>query len=850
MKISVPEFSLVVLIGPSGSGKSTFARRHFKSTEILSSDACRAWVSDDENDQAATKDAFDVLHYVAGKRLASRRLCVIDATNVQESARKGLLALAREHDSLAVAIVFDLPESVCQERNRSRPDRSFGPHVVRQQAAHLHRSLRHLKTEGFRHVTVLRTPEDVESAEFERVRLWTDRRDEHGPFDIIGDIHGCIDELRALLAVLGYLGTGDPDRPSFRHPGGRKAVFLGDLVDRGPDSPAVLRLVMAMVATGDALCVPGNHDVKLMRKLRGKTVQITHGLAETLAQLEQEPSEFHDEVANFIDSLRSHYILDDGKLVVAHAGLKESLQGRASGRVRAFCLFGETTGENDEYGLPVRYDWASEYRGPAHVVFGHTPVPEPVWTNRTICVDTGCVFGGRLTALRMPEKELVHVPAARRYYEPARPFPEAGEATPAAPARKYTDLLDIEDVLGKRIVETRIHRTVTIREENAAAALEVMSRFATDPHWLVYLPPTMSPSETCKEGGLLEHPREAFAYFRSESVARVVCQEKHMGSRAIAVICRDEEVGRRRFGATDGRSGVVYTRTGRPFFAEREREADFLGRLRGSLDAADFWSRFETDWACIDGEILPWSAKAEELLRSQYAAVGSAANAALDSVVGLLEAANARGRGPALLAKFVARQENVRRYVEAYGRYCWKVEGPADLAFAPFHLLATEGRVHTDRDHPWHLEELARIAECSSGFVRPTPSWIVDLETPESEAEGIRRWSDLTERGGEGMVVKPIDWIVRGRKGLVQPALKCRGKEYLRIIYGPEYTEPEHLERLRSRGLGAKRSLALREFALGLEGLHRFVEHEPLYRVHECVFGVLALESEPVDPRL
>lgn len=850
MKITVPEFSLVVLVGASGSGKSTFARRHFRATEILSSDAFRGWVSDDENDQAATPDAFDVLHYVGGKRLAARRLCVVDATNVQESARKSLIGLAREHDSLVVAIVFDLPESVCRERNRSRPDRSFGPHVVRQQTDQLRRSLRRLKDEGFRHVTILRTAEEVEGAEIERVPLWTDRRSDHGPFDVIGDVHGCIDELKSLLEKLGYSPSLDPEGRSHRHPDGRKAVFLGDLVDRGPDSPGVLRLVMAMVAAGDALCVPGNHDVKLLRKLRGADVKITHGLAETLSQLEKEPPEFHAAVAEFVDSLVSHFVLDDGRLVVAHAGLTERFQGRASGRVRAFALYGETTGENDEYGLPIRYDWASEYRGPAHVIYGHTPALEPTWTNRTICIDTGCVFGGKLTALRMPEKELVQIQAARQYYAPVRPLVAEDAPGVGSTARPYGDLLDIQDVLGKRIVETRIHRTVTIREENSAAALEVMSRFATDPHWVVYLPPTMSPSETCPEGDRLEHPREAFAYFRSEQVARVICQEKHMGSRAIAIVGRNEDVGRTRFGAGDGKSGVVYTRTGRPFFADAAAEAAFVGRVRTALDAADFWSAFETDWACLDGEILPWSAKAEELLRTQYAAVGSAASAALDGVLRLLERATGSGRGGELLPRFARRREDVRRYVEAYGRYCWKVDGTQGLGFAPFHLLATEGRVHTDRDHGWHVHELAQIAERSEGFIRPTPNWIVDLADVASENEGIRRWEELTERGGEGMVVKPLDWIVRGRKGLVQPALKCRGREYLRIIYGPEYTEPEHLVRLRSRGLAAKRSLAIREYALGLEGLHRFVEREPLYRVHECVFGVLALESEPVDPRL
>src|SRR5262245_51401662 len=400
MKISVPNLSLVLLVGASGCGKSTFARRHFKPTEVLSSDFCRGLVADNENDQSATPDAFDVLYYIARKRLAAAKLTVIDATNVKAEDRKSLIETAREHHVLAVAIVFDLPASVCQERNRARADRSFGPHVIRQQTENLRRSLRSLKREGFHHVFVLSSPDEVDQVEIERVPLWTDRRSDSGPFDVIGDVHGCFDELVALLRTLGYDVADSAQAPTAKHPAGRKAILLGDLVDRGPNSPAVLRLVMSMVGQGEALCVPGNHDVKLLRKLRGRDVRITHGLAETLEQLESESEEFKQRIAEFIDGLVSHYVLDEGRLVVAHAGLKADLQGRASARVREFAMYGETTGETDEYGLPIRYNWAADYRGKATVVYGHTPVVEAQWLNRTICIDTGCVFGGSLTALR------------------------------------------------------------------------------------------------------------------------------------------------------------------------------------------------------------------------------------------------------------------------------------------------------------------------------------------------------------------------------------------------------------------------------------------------------------------
>src|SRR5689334_23040282 len=442
MKATIPELSLVLLIGPSGCGKSTFGRTHFKPTEVLSSDFCRGLVADNENDQSATKDAFEMLHFIARKRLAAGRLTVIDATNVQPDARKPLVELAREFHVLPVALVFNFAERFCQDRNRNRPDRDFGPHVIRNQSQQLRRSLRGLEREGFRHVHIFNAPEEVEGLEIERQPLWNNLKHEHGPFDIIGDVHGCFDELTALFRQLGYvIEDGESHRVS--PPDGRKALFVGDLVDRGPKITQVLRLVMSMVKAGSALCVPGNHDVKLLRKLRGKNVQITHGLADTLAQLESEPPEFKNGVADFIDDMVSHYVLDDGKLVVAHAGMKESMQGRGSGAVRSFALFGETTGETDEYGLPVRYPWAAEYRGRAMVVYGHTPIAEPEWLNRTINIDTGCVFGGKLTALRYPEKELVSVPALREYYAPAKPF----LAEDAKASAQLTHQQQLEDLL-------------------------------------------------------------------------------------------------------------------------------------------------------------------------------------------------------------------------------------------------------------------------------------------------------------------------------------------------------------------------------------------------------------------
>jgi polynucleotide kinase-phosphatase len=571
--------------------------------------------------------------------------------------------------------------------------------------------------------------------------------------------------------------------------------------------------------------------------MRGANVKVAHGLAESLAQLAAEPEGFRDEALAFMDKLISHYVLDEGRLVVAHAGLKEAYHGRSSGRVRSFALYGDTTGETDEFGLPVRYPWAREYRGQATVVYGHTPVPEAEWVNNTICLDTGVVFGGTLTALRYPERELVSVPAEQQWYEPVRPLVATSTAT-----ERVANVLHIDDVAGTRWLETAYAGKVKIPEENAAAALEVMSRFAVDPRWLVYLPPTMAPSATSRREGFLEHPEEAFAEYAEAGLEHVVCEEKHMGSRAIAVLARDSAAAECRFGTGDGSTGVVYTRTGRSFFDDTTPLVDDLRAA-----AAPLFDSLETDWLALDCELLPWSAKAMGLIRDQYASVGAAARASLPALGALLAQGSARGLDLGDLAqRTTERQRNAEAFRDAYAAYCRPTSGLDGVTVAPFQILAAEGRaLAVTEPHSWHLAQLAAL---DHPIVTPTRQLFVDLASEGSRADAVEWWLDLTAAGGEGMVVKPATTVTGELGRGVQPGLKVRGREYLRIIYGPDYTES--LDVLRERHLGKKRSLALREHGLGLDALTRLVDREPLWRMHQMVFAVLALESEPVDPRL
>ena len=841
-RIEMPELGLVVLCGASGSGKSTFARRHFAPTEVVSSDRCRALVGDDETDQSVTAAAFELLHTIVEKRLEIGRLTVVDATNTKPEDRKALLDLARRWDVLATAIVFDLPVATCLAHSEQRRDRRTPAHAIKRQHDTLRRGVKRLRKERFTRVYTLGSIDELDSVEVVRTRIWSDRRDDAGPFDIIGDVHGCHAELLSLLDRLGYDTAAEP----IAHPEGRRAVFLGDLVDRGPGVAEVLDIAMSMVAAGSALCVAGNHEVKLGRAIAGRNVRVSHGLAESLEQMQRRAPEFSERVAEFIGGLISHYVLDGGRLVVAHAGLPERYHGRSSGRVRDLALYGDTDGETDEFGLPVRYQWAEDYRGEAAVVYGHTPVPEAVWVNNTICVDTGAVFGGELTALRWPERELVSVSAVAEHYEPIRPA-----RSPAGASSGLSRLLDVGAVLVKHHIETKLAGRVVIEAERSSAALEVMSRFAVDPRWLPYLPPTMAPAAASGRSDYLEHPDEAFSYFRKARVDEVVVQEKHMGSRAVLVVAQDADAAQSRFGIANPEAGVIVTRTGRPFFSEAAVTGALLDRVRTAADATGLWGRLDTDWFILDAEVLPWSAKAAALIQRLYAAVGAAGTAALDAACGSMADAAQRGVDVGTLATRTAgRAGHVAAYVDSYRRYCWDIDGADGVEIAPFQILAAEGEVLARRPHRWHLEEIDALVAHEPSELRRTDRRFVSLGDDASVQQATDWWQALTEDGSEGVVVKPAEPRLTSDTGFVQPGVKCRGREYLRIIYGPEYVEPENLERLRQRSIGRKSSLARREFALGIEALDRFVANEHLARVHECVFGVLALESEPVDPRL
>ena len=411
--------ALVLLVGPSGAGKSTFAQKWFLATQIVSADQCRAYVSDCESNQDASTDAFDLVHLIVERRMRRGLLTVVDATNLEPKAIETLIAKAETFKRAVFAYVFTTPLSECLQNNKQRPGRQVLDKVVRRQVGLVQEAVTFLAKRDVP-LEILTSNRQAKSQEvsIKKTHIYTpaiEHKSDYGPFDIIGDVHGCLPELLALIKKLGYTWHQQGPVSRLTHAENRRLIFVGDLVDRGPNSLGVLALVRQAVADKMAYCVLGNHDDKLRRKLLGSKVQVRHGVETTLAELEKLSAQDQEGLLTFLQSIPTYLILAGGELVVAHAGILEKDIGKMSDRIRRFCLYGDITGKTNEQGCPLRGDWASNYRGKATIVYGHTPVATAQWENNTINIDTGCIFGGKLSAVRIPERVLVEVPSGQQY---------------------------------------------------------------------------------------------------------------------------------------------------------------------------------------------------------------------------------------------------------------------------------------------------------------------------------------------------------------------------------------------------------------------------------------------------
>lgn len=810
MRLEIPDFGALVLTGSSGSGISRFARARFSPDEIFELDFFLSMTGADGADPASRQAAFDCLLQAAEKRLNNRKPVVIDAADLSKGERRRLLDFARRNNAPLTLTALNRPEAPC------RKFKGAGAFIAA------------LKDEGFDRAYTLKSPAEADAAEIVRVPVPSDKRGLRGPFDIIGDPHGCFWELCALLQKLGW--RVDPEDLSAVPPEGRMAVFLGDLGDRGPESIKVFRLAMNMEQSGHALCLPGNHEHKLLRYLEGKPIRIGKGIGETIAKLKEEPPEFIERLKNFLKKQVSHYVLDEGRLVCSHAGLPERLQGRESAGVWEFCLFGSLTGEFDEYGLPVSADWTADYRGKALTCFGHYPKSNIIFYNNTIDLDAACVFGGELAALRYPEREIVKVKAAKVYKETSRPI---------EPVRAPS-CLNIQDALGSRIVKTGLIPKISVEEDSAEAALEIMGRFCLDPASLIYLPPE---TPSCGKPGS-EGLSAAFKYYAKRGAGELVCAEKRGGARAVIIAARDPDAGRR-FNLTEKKDGIIYTETGRPFF-EGGRESIEEGLLKGlknALSANGFWEKYKTGWLCIDCEILPrpLAARGSEQVPRSLDAPGGPDN--LEEAILWLDKRGFSGPEDEeqafndLLAALKGEREREKALEDAWRRFFHTAHNISDIQITPLNIMASEDRVWSDVNHVLQLEI---IREALSGWINLAPCRFISARPGDKASfKQAREFLEKTlSEGGAGMFIKPKDFISARGGRLIQPALECLGEEASRIIYGPDSGLKDH-----KRGGSEARRRALREFALGLEGLERFVSGEPLYRVHECVFGALALKS-------
>lgn len=851
MEITIPEFAIVLLIGPSGSGKSTFASKHFSANEVLSERHFLEMAGYDGNRQAIADASRSLMAQMAQLRLQQRKTVVVDAELLSQDQRREWWRLAKKHHVRAVALLFDIPAQACIDRNAVRTETCPTPAQVRAQSLMMERTPHFLSEEGFK--TQHRISAEVDMDEILlRIRpQHSNFRHVTGPMDIIGDVHGCFSELASLLDCLGYevrsLSTDLAVAPNFQvsHPDGRQLVFVGDYCDRGPDTPRVYRLVMDVVASGMGFCVPGNHDDKFLRWLRGNSVQPKHGLDKTIQQFETAPEAFKEQVRAFIDRLPSHLEMDGGRLVVAHAGLKEAMHGRSSGEVHAFCLYGETTGETDEFGLPVRHNWAGEYEGEAWVVYGHTPVPEPVWQKNTVNIDTGCVFGGKLSALRYPEREVVSVPAEQVYSTPVRPL----HWNVPKEAQAMTDpSMPLQMVSARALISTRHGYHLTPKETEVFPLLRHTVLETVAPQWMIYLPPSLSPVTSSTVANLLEHPAQGFDYYRKKGQVELRARMWPVGTRAVVVVCRKPSVATTRFELPQEADGAVFTRTGRPYFADEGTERDFLRRIAAGLEEAEIWQMLQSNWVCLD-VIMDGAATDELAFRNRVLRpVVDVGRHGLAVAQAQVQAAMARGLDLSVVA---ARMDGHAQALEAFRGMLDRLP-PQERAVTAHlvRIVAAEGKVWVDGTREAQDLLSAKLLEALPGIFKPLDYRMVDLDLDSSQRDCVAWWEDMAGTAVEGMVLEPLEFTHKKSEEMSQPGLKVRTPEYLRLLYGPAYDSPENLTILRERSLKMKRESALRQHSLGMEAVLRFVERQNWHDVHSCIFTLLTIETANPDVRL
>ena len=863
--LHLPHAGIVLLVGPSNTGKTTLLNQLIQenqilASEVVSSDQFRVLVSNiefiswsgrqkDESDalfheyQQISGAAFDAMDYVVSKRCKLNKLTFIDATHLREEEHEKYLQLGKKYHVPVIAIVLNISETELLRRDAER-DFPRGRNRIKQQYQHFKNALRFIKKKPYRRVYLL-GEDELEVLNISRLENPLFIELVNG-IDFIGDIHGCYEEFLEILTKLGYQ---ENEEGYYIHPEGRKILSLGDVMSRGPRSIETLQFFQKHVAAGHAYMIDSNHGWKIARWLDGENVTMAHGDENVAAEFEEyerkygteATEELKEQLKTLLIEAKSHYIIRKNGVnaaVAVHAGIKDHYIGKKSGRISDFCRYGDNEGL-DENGKPIRKDWSIHHNSSELILWGHDPKPQPLLVNHTLNIDQGVVFGGSLTAYRYPEKQFVSVKAKQDYAKvPDNPLKEW--------ERTRLDPPNIMKFVDGYSVLTENYGEIMIYDDGVKPALDDLSHYTRALEEIVYLPPTMSPTpKASRLEGYLEHPMEAFEYYQSNGVETMVVEKKHMGSRGILFLFKNKEVAKDYIDRET--VGTIYTRTGRAFF-KKDLEEQMVSVLNEDLVKSGYFETHNTDFVLLDAEILPWNLKAKDLILNQYAHVGEMALLDRSKLKDSLQQAVESGKDvQRWLKEIESGIDNARVFNEVYQKYCWETEGIEGIQIAPFHTLAHSTETFFDKPHIWHMEKNKEFSGISRLFME-TEYRVVNDE--DSMKAAIEWWEEITEEGHEGFVVKPDAFITRHKGKLLQPAIKVRGRKYLHIIYGMDYLLPENLSRLKKRNPGKKQRNALKEFALGVEAVNRFVKRESLERVHECVLGVLALEAEPIDPRL
>ncbi|MBM7663592.1 polynucleotide kinase-phosphatase [Solibacillus kalamii] len=859
MQFKLPNGAIVLLIGPSNSGKTTLLRSLVDSdqlieSEIISSDYYRRLVADidfidlssvSKNDediiyeeyQRISEQAFHALHTIVEARAKLNRVSIIDATNLRAFERAKYFEIAKRNHVPVLALILNIPKEQLLARDVLRGN-PRGRKRVLQQFNTLKYELKAIKKEPFAKIYKV----DDESVEIVREPNKLYLEIESG-FDIIGDIHGCYDEMLVLLKDLGYEQRGDV----YIHPAGRRLISVGDIMSRGPKSIETMQFWLNQIEAGLSFMTDSNHGWKIARWLDGKNVSLNHGdelVQQEFTEYEKEHGEeaaeaLKERFASMLLKAPSHYILTKNKItkaVVTHAGIKDHYIGKESKRISDFCRYGDIQ-QTDSSSKPVRGDWFSQHKTSELIIWGHDVKVQPFKANRTINIDQGVVFGGELTAFQYPEQTLRSVKAFANYAGTEdNPILEAENKRFSPP--------NAAQFLNGYAVHTTSGEQIAIPKENAMAAMDTFSHYTLPLEQVIYIPPTMSPTpQTAALPDYLEHPAEAFNYYKKNGIQKMIAEKKHMGSRAVIFIAKNREVAKKLINSDS--LGYITTRTGRAFF-EKLQQQQMVGKIHAELMAKNYFERFNTSFVLMDAEILPWNLKAHRLIDQQYETV--AENALMDRYK-LIEKLKATKHVDVTswLEEYTDKYKNAARFDAVFKNYCWPTNELSGIQIAPFHILAHSSSTNFHQSHSWHMQMNAHLAENSSLFIA-TEYRVIESELDKQEV--INWWQDMTENGHEGIVIKPFDFLAYHKGKLLQPAIKVRGREYLRIIYGMDYTDEAIMKKLKQRNPSRKMKNALLEFKLGLEGISRFVSLESSNRVHECALATLALESDTTDPRL